>query len=673
MFSKRHLEIDRIGPHSFVEADLGIEGKKQIQADDENWSWYVFKRCHQTNPKQKFIAFELEDQILNWFRSIETGKRILLLHGRTGVGKTTLIRYFFSCYLKRVDKERHNNTYCFRIAMPVIARGQMRAEDDFDHNVNQHLLDTFGENGVVNLTDPKSVFEMGCLAYPGNEKHRQELIKNYPPDDPAGQLKWIRSVAMSRNEDPQSVSGWADFNRLAIAHICKEKPNIQIVIFLDNVDHLSSEQQVAVWLMARHKLHWLRELKNLCFIIPIRSYLLQNSRKEDALSAYRDKLQVIAVTAPSLYDVLRARKSCDFDPVIPNRVPNDMDPSHIRFFSTYKYTVPMFCANQLLEEVLRCFDEVSTNSFAMDLCNHDLRQGIEAAKHILESPFYPWEAWLELIRKQFDHGKDSRTYGNEFINRDRMIDAIIRQKNILCEPKLRFFDNVFSMGLDQGDDHFSSSLCKLFILHMCNVRKHDVDEVVSKLMEFGHPRTLVETAITQLLECNIVVSNQGINLKEDGISGIGSCDTTLCRFYVKELIPRLDYLQGAAYLTPLDDEHYTKFVRCNPDSSVDKMFGSRTLNALLIVDQVFSDLERQWEFVQLNEVSKKYWEFYTNYKLDAFFNNWLRGIANDVRAVKETTGYLSTYVDWGLLEREIGNVKARTAERIMNVLRDKSS
>ncbi|MBD3351787.1 MAG: hypothetical protein GF364_09910 [Candidatus Lokiarchaeota archaeon] len=631
MFKPRLQDLDRIAPHRY--SDKITNNKYEVlqtNSESSQWDWYVDKRIdYIKNRNGEYPSYHFENKMYKWFSSIgkNDSKPILLIHGRTGIGKTTFVRHFFSFYLQKIDHSIANNTYILRIAMPVIGYSERRAEEEFDHNVYRFLVENF-TSGNNNLHSPKILMDIAKYAYPNEDWESAKQDIPTPPKSYQEQLKWIREKIVARTEtkkgEEKPVSDWADFNRLAINYLCITNPKLRIVFFLDNVDHLPPQYQKAVWLVARQKLHWVRNWSSISFVITIRSYLLENASKEDTLQAYRDKLEEFPLFPPSLHDILNERKKSGFDPLYPKRTPNN----NVRCtIALNKNKIPIYCPNEFLSSFLNVFKERGRNFYISQFCNYDIRQGLEIAKNIFQYPFYNWKNLIDEIHNQF---QNRATDFKLLISYEKILEALLRNRNLLCESKVSFFDNIFMVD---KSNHFSNSLCKLFILKMLNQRSYSVKDILQILYNFGHPKHIIENAIQRLLLCNIISSPQGIYLKEDHLEIITSDETTLCKKYSEYLPNKLIYLQAMAYMTPLEEKFAEQIPLPSEISDDSRSFKDRVLAAKFLLDQIISDFNKQINYINQNgdeATIEKNMKLFSIYGFNKIIISIKKGVTDDL-------------------------------------------
>jgi len=639
MFAPQVQDMDKIGPHQYEPASDEHEMIcPETVVDEHDWNWYVSKRVgHSNEEPSQYEPFHFEMMMYNWFCNIPKAKAkpIMLVHGRTGCGKTTFVRYFFSKYLRDRDPKSADKTYLLRVSFPVMSMTYERAEEDFDHTIYDFLIRTF-TRGKYDLGDPNNLIEMACLEYPKTQKHRAYFTENPPPDIYPGQLRWLREIVLSRQdgqkENNHAVSDWADFNRFAIRYLCTIDQDFKLIIFLDNVDHLPAPHQKNAWLLARHKLQWIKQWKSVAFVLAVRSYMLANSDKEDTLQAYSDKLQQLGLEPPTLFDVLEYRKRAFFDPIYPKRQQDAAtdDERPTCSMRSGGISIPLYCPNELCASLLNAFKRSKKHQYISELCNYDIRQGFEIAKAVFGYPFYNWQELAHIVYQQYTARK---VVAEGLVSYERLLDAVIRRNNIIYESKLPFFDNIFMVD---NSDHFSNSLCKWFILKIVSKRPHRLDEISGILVDLGHTSSCIQKALQKLLICNIITSPQGVSIEQHRVEELTSEFTTLCERYLEDICVRLFYLQAMAYVTPLRQNFRDQVplpMKIREDS---RTFQDRVRAAKVLLDQIQWDIEEQkWYIEHLNNKDTKYkcQEYMKEYRLEELPGRIKKGVKRDLKNV----------------------------------------
>jgi len=673
MFKVVDQDIDRIGPHVYSVISKGSITNPEVVWDNitnredwvkTDWSWYCDERYGYA--LQRSNAFELyyhDNELYKWLIQSEKydNKHILVIHGRTGVGKTTFIRHFFFKVLKDQYPHIAKDIVFIRISMPVVSPDLNRAEDDYDHSVYFALLKLFHQknNPKYDLMNPETLIEMACsdelLEEEDIPKVRNTLKSTYPPPEARSlQLRWIREIAEGRRanktnieDDDQNilVSDYADFNRLALRYLCRINSNLKFVIFMDNVDHLPALNQQQAFLLSRHKLGWIKKFKQVYFIIALRSYMLKNSWKEDTFSAYSNKVEKLEIFPPSLYQVLDKRREFLFAPESKKRtaVLKHIDSNRNAI------NIPIPKPEEMVKSIVNAFEDRKRDTYIAKLTNYDIRQGLEIAKSVIQFPFYPWDVLADSIEKHYSQNPSGY---HSLLSFDRIIDAIVRKTNRLCEVTLPFFDNVFRVD---DSDHFANSLCKLYILKFLSKRTFSLKELMAQLMFLGHPEPLINIALESLLKCNIITSPEGIHIEEHNIKTIHSEGTSLCDEYLCILSKKLYYLQGMAYCTPMEYDLCCKIPLPSEIHNDDRTFESRVLAASLLLEQFKRDSESQRNYInglerRKGKIANLYWE---QAKLGDLVEVIRLGLLSDLKNIQDAGGFKA--LNWANLRKLFGD------------------
>jgi hypothetical protein len=297
-----------------------------------------------------------------------------------------------------------------------------------------------------------------------------------------------------------------------------------------------------------------------------------------------------------------------------------------------------------LNAVLLAFKELARDRFVSNLCNFDIRQGIEIAQAVLKFPFYPWPDLAHVVYEQYQGV--ARSSGASLIKFERILDAIVRRCNLLCEPSVPFFDNIFMVD---ESDHFANSLTKMFILKLCAKRTHSVEEIRGILGGLGHPLTLVDRALQRLLSCNIITSPQGVSLVEHKIREVGSSGTTLCKTYLEVVSCALFYVQGMAYYTPLDASRCSLIPLPSEANEDGRTFAQRVEAAGVLISQVQEDVDGQMRFLADVDGSgaDAIRRGFIHYEFSKVLPGVRAGIRKDLKAIQNSGAFAN--VDWNAI------------------------
>lgn len=246
------------------------------------WHWYVTQRVSPADSGEAIPNYDPERELLRAFQAgtQEGLKRIVLVHGKTGHGKTTFVRHFFNCWLPRHAPAVARRLIVLRISLAVAVTNR-NAEDDVDHRVGNML-----RRVAPWLMNDEHMLEMAKMEWAYDSDYRKELLSTLPQGkSDKEKLEWFKIIAL-RNavataKLPKAMAkrvykrgkDYHDFNRIAINYLTV-KFGWQFVIIYDNLDQTPITFQQEVFFLARHKLDWIRKTQNVTIVIGVREYLL---------------------------------------------------------------------------------------------------------------------------------------------------------------------------------------------------------------------------------------------------------------------------------------------------------------------------------------------------------------------------------------------------------------
>ncbi len=608
--------------------------------EDYDWNWYTAKRrqSYEFEDDSTNGDFHFEERIIQWMQSfVSHNKNLLIVHGRAGIGKTTLLRYFFQKFLLSKKYETlTNNLFCIRLSAPLLGISLERMEEDLDHKIYLTLIKKF-TSGEFNLLDPDTLVNM-CLTDLPVENRANDLDYfqvNPPPKSTVGQLKWFRETGLMRTGKhiKDVVSPWADFNRLALNYLAKS--GIKIIIILDNLDQLTTEAQSHAWNIVRNKLDWIQHKKNIAYIIAFRSYLLENCRILSNLNAYKDKIEIYPLTPPKLFDILSKRKLHYFDPEYLNKT------DRLNFFDR---EIIVEDINNFVSNFLTVFQETDINISIEKLSNFNIRTSFEIAKCIFKYPFYEANSVDEATKYTLTSvNKESP----KFVSFSRIVDSIVRNENKLCDVTTPILDNLYSVN---KSSHFSNTLNKLYTLYLLQENR-DLDEIKEIFLKLDHNKLIVHTTLKDFLEMGIITSHQGNDLENHDIRELSTEDSTLSDIYVNFLFSELYYLQAMAYRTYMDKSILEKFETPRFIGDDNSLFSNRILAAIALVEQFCKDEAKQIRIIEMPGNQEI---------LDVFMDNNLGGLGKKLlKKVQNQINYLSkikTNMNWYQIENRLSDI-----------------
>jgi hypothetical protein len=511
---------------------------KEIVRSSTGWDWYVKERI---SPYLKDLVIERklpENQLLEFLdqNKNKNTKQILLIHGDTGHGKTTFIINFFKNWLPRNNPELAEKLCVIRISISHTTSGN-DLEDDFDHQVR------FALNEIADfIYEDKHLLNIAKLDWSYDLEWQNKLLKKYPiGTSEKEKIDWVKS-SIGRGSINDANNEWHDFNRLAINYLTNVL-NWNFVFILDNIDQTPKDFQEKAFVLARHKLDWMTNSKNLYYILCVRSYLINKAEKECICAAWDDKHD-IKIYPPPIDYVLNSRLKY-FIAKLPKIV--QVRPSE--YIKHDKTNIELQVTKEaiviIIQDCIRKFGDVNINLALSLLANYDVRQQLKMVRACLQSPRINWYKPFSLLTGS------TTPYG---INYYELFSGIMNQDNTLCPPNdQQFFKNIFSF--DQGD-HFSCTLNCYYILKLLSKGAQTIEEIVSTLCLLGHSKGKTMKTIQLLLLANIITSKDGIYIDEHKIKviEIDHQNSTIGLVYLEILPFELRYLESMAYLTPLTKE-----------------------------------------------------------------------------------------------------------------------
>ena len=588
----------------------------------EDWGWYCPTRLSGEGPRGMMPEAQMY-QSLNGPVTDGT-KKVVLVHGGTGHGKTTFLRHFFRKHLPEIDPELAARTIAVRISLGIAGMTLASLEDDVDNKINTYLDKHFPE-----LYSDECMLSMAEQARKLDTDFHARLLAEHPMGKSrADKLQWINSIVGRKSVLKECNNVFADFNRLRIQYLTK-RLHKKFVIVLDNIDQMPRQIQEAAFMLARHKLEWVQNTNDVSVVIALRSYLLTRAAKELPLSAYQNRYEV-CIRPPRLMDVLQRR----------TRYAEREFPKQLTFHQAGLFrrrSTPVSATKTTLTKMLgqwvTAFGDMETDLALSKMSNHDLREQLRMVSTIFRSPNFDWLRLVDAVA----------TPSVRHISHDRILDMLLRGTNLLCSTDSPvFFANLFNAGNHQ---HFANSLNQIYLLNVVKRLGSDyVDNVVSILADLGHPPAWTLESIEELLQRNVLLSPEGQYLRADQIRQI--CfqieDEPLSEFYTETLPYRLYYMQAMAYQTPMQD----KWRRLTP---LPKRVGEdvqhfpvRLRAAAALVGQIMDDERRQREALEGNTRSL---ELHKQYCLGGIGERMCKEALKQLKRIRDSKIYES--LDWG--------------------------
>jgi hypothetical protein len=521
------------------------------------WNWYVRERVSPADNGRAFLRRSPEEKLLSYLlppsdtsiKHNEEGKKIILVYGKTGHGKTTFLRHFFNKWLPEHEENLTHNMIVLRISMAAAATNR-NAEDDVDNRVNRLL-----RKAAPWLTDKEHMLAMAKMEWTVDTDYRDELLKSIPQgDSDEDKLDWFRLVAL-RNPRSSSSSrrsknarildrrkDYHDFNRLAINYLVTTF-KWRFVIILDNIDQTPINFQEEVFMLARHKLDWILKTQSVVMVLGVRDYLLDRVKKEFVVQAYDEQRQ-LRIYPPPIASVLSERLPF-FEALCPQKVPLDPGDFPKRVGrQVEQLTLTREAIVRGLRGLIQILGNTSIRENIANMSNYDVRHQIKLVRRVFRSWVINWYDFANLT-------VDGMTVRCNFYD---VLSAILKEDNLLCsQSPEQIIYNLFS-GSETDHDDFSATLNAWYVLRLIEKGHTAIEDLVKILGELGHsPGTTLGT-IGYMLHANIVTSREGIYLREHAIKNITQrwSDTTMGSIYLDLLPFELRYLEAMAYQTPYE-------------------------------------------------------------------------------------------------------------------------
>jgi hypothetical protein len=596
------------------------------ESKSSDWGWYCRRRYSPTN---SFNIDAPEHELNRLLRLPVTKgtKKVLLVYGGTGHGKTTFLRYFFRKYLPDHDSQLAQHLVVARLSLGIAGMTLQSLEDDVDNRINGYLNTCFPflyeETHMLAMAEMAATTDTEFF-----NKLRQEVSLGETKEQ---KLQWINAFFGRRSVQPECNNPFADFNRVRISYLTS-KFGLKFILILDNIDQMPRAVQEAAFMLARHKLEWVQDVNDVTVILAMRPYLLSRAAKELPLAAYQNRYE-IPIFPCRIRDVLRKRLR-----YVVTKLPDEVVFRDASMFDKAGATVTL-SKKALFHVLWRWFTSLSSVETALSLdrlTNRDIREQLKMIRTILRSPNYDWLTLGDAVVK----GQATRP-----ISQSKIVDMLLRGTNAICETQSPdFFLNLFDTG---GHRHFANTLNRVYILRLMKyLEVADIDHIASLLAELGHPPCWTKKNIEAMLQANILISLEGQYLGEDKVRTVyfrfeGS---TLATVYSDVLIYELYYLQAMAYQTPCHPEFESRIVLPIAFNQDVRLFVDRLGAALQLIRQINRDEETQKETLAQSPAAKK---VLVDFGLIGIAAEIIKRTREQLIRLEESGAYAGLY--WGLI------------------------
>ncbi len=604
-------------PEAFEKLFRSPNGIDEDHVDDEaerlnclpngelNWDWYVPYRL---NSKKITSKYSSEEKIYSNLFS-DDPKRLIYLHGHTGCGKSTLIRFFFTHYLSKIKKlsdERLSKMVTVKIPLSFFNIDALEAE--WDDRVTNFLYKEFSE-----LEDEKFIKNLArFIAYPIDNKNRFLRMNEHGILEAVGHASRFskdieQKVASLKSIDAVSVWKWINstfkivknltigsgFNKKIIQLLAKHY-KYEFFFVVDNIDDIPESIQFEICRLVNSKMRAYTPYPLIKFIIATRDNFIEPIMSETLPIARQFHQNLEALDPLPFGEVLRARKRTLFDPMITSKS------QMINISKSISMTVNHI--DKFLIYVFRAFDNHEKLTDLYMLSNHSTRRMLDIVKSLLESPHYERELKYEIAISSTSDGKEIRkNTAMNMISIDRLIDSIVRGTNRLVAIRSRSY--LPCLFCSSKANHFSSTLCRMFILSIINNEDSiSFYDLFNMLKELGHKSVTIDKSIQDLLKMQLIFSTKGFYIPSDiqkrNQMLLEEGELLFGQYLLYDLSCSLRYFQAMGYVTPLEPK-YSELIIISEEigNSIDD-FSDRMTSAKALYNQILYDFIKQRNFVE---------------------------------------------------------------------------
>ncbi len=458
-------------------------------------------------------------------------RRPILLIGDVGVGKTTFIRQLINTDPAFADK-------AIALYIDFGSKGTL-AEDlksyiisEIDRQLaKEHHLDTLEDQFV------RRVYSLDLQRFAGGvnkslQKKKRSLFEQK-------EIEYLEQLLSKREEHM----------RLSLAQISMELRK-QIVIFLDNTDQRSEQDQQAAFLIAQEMANRWQAM----IYITLRPETYHASMRRGALTGYHPKAFTIA--PPRIDRVIRKRLVFALKVTMGRvLVDNILKTAHLDLSS--------------LEILLRVFlrsTSTSTLNTAPSSRRHDLMRCVEniAAGNVRLA--------LELVRGFFGSGhvdtqkiiNKVKDEGGYHIPLHEFQRAMIYGDNVHYDPSRSPVANIFDISTADLKEHFLQGILIAF-LRLPGIQRSEegfvpVKAVYEYCQGLGFTPEQVDFAVTRCVSKRLL-ETAARRIPEPGrIDGFALRPTSLGLYHIQELLGTFTYLDAVTVDTPILEKNLREFV-----------------------------------------------------------------------------------------------------------------
>jgi len=360
------------------------------------------------------------------------------------------------------------------------------------------------------------------------------------------------------------------FNVIRLKYLIN-KCHRTVVLILDNIDQATTVCQLDAVRLARLMLG---EIPNLKIIIAVREYLKKWAKSELQISAFG--VQELKLYPPNIYEVLRQRARAAFRDLKQKSesVNVDIDNPDIG-----KLSVRIVDGIKFLESVLYSFKMGENRRILTRSSDYNLRDQLEMVHKVLRSGHIaPDVSVLEAVRKYYVSPQKPW-----IIRWADLLESLICGDYHFAVEQRPVIHNIFtSQDTSTFSEGFQDTLIAAYILKIIDISgeigKSDLER---KLNMLGFATDLVNAALGNLASNGLILADK----RPDFVDPEGLLQFTIKgRYYIRELIRKLMYVQHMGIVTPLEEKFRDEVRQWNPQE-----FDWRIKGALALAGQLCKD------------------------------------------------------------------------------------
>lgn len=503
---------------------------KYFKLEDSGMFDRLDKLLDEESLEDWFVWEEAEktiDKIVKFVNSPNRTKPgLCIIQGRTGSGKTTCIRVLFE---KKAERISGKLLYVY-IDTNVFSGDSKHLQAEMDSDVYRVLKEKFGDDHF--------------------------------PDGIAG-----------------STEGSA--NKVRLQQLLEEE--YRVVVVWDNIDQCPFAVQMAALRLARHKLHWVKDMK---LILPLREYTFSVAERELAEAKF-DRFY-IKHSSPPIEKVIRKRAS------LGGRSVEDAI-GQVGFKLGRGYQVTVAHGGKLLGAVIKDLTRTGLARTLNRLANYNVDTQLRMVEYAFKSPYLTDKVLLNAFYAFYErHEEDYLVFPIH-----RFLEAIITGALDTCYSVFSFRDShVINLFDANVPDEWYNTLNRPHVAEIINGKRGGalVEDLVAEMEALGHPKSCTEDTISTFLGAGLVWSHEGgREYYELGLIRKVFPTATL-DYYCRTLMHTLVYLQHMGLVTPLEPKFRNRIDVWAIDETA-QTFNQRIDVAKALLRQLATDETREKDIV----------------------------------------------------------------------------